>query len=77
MSNNDVRSAVLRQQLHDINDALNSIAMQAEFIRLQHRGGEFPQGVEAALDVIIGECRNGGALTHSASSTLLGIGEQN
>ena len=60
----------LRRQLHDINNALNSIMMQSELVKLHCQGIELNPDALEALDVILSECRNAGALTQSAGALI-------
>lgn len=68
---NDTEKAHLKEALHKMNNALNSISMQAELAKMyaEQDNGEM---VGEALGIIMSQCRQCGAVTQSAHTLLQG-----
>ena len=60
----------LREQLHDINNELNTILMQSELLRLLTDGTQNAEDARAALDAIANACRTAGLLAGCASDVV-------
>lgn len=73
MALNDTEKGQLREALHAINNALNSISMQAELAKMyaEQNDGE---NVREALDTIMSQCRVCSAATQSTRNLLIGSG---
>ena len=61
----------LREALHGMNNALNSISMQAELAKLYAESHDIRRIAEA-LEVIMSQCRQCSAVTQSAHTLLQG-----
>lgn len=66
---NDSEKAHLKETLHKMNNALNSISMQAELARMYARQGKSDM-IGEALDVIVSQCRQCSTITHSTHALL-------
>lgn len=61
MSAPELDRKLLRQSLHDINNALNAMSMQAELSKLHIDDKELDLA-KRALDVVLAECRRAAGL---------------
>ena len=61
----------LREALHGMNNALNSISMQAELGKLYAESHDI-QRIREALDVIMSQCRQCSTLLRTTHSQLIG-----
>jgi signal transduction histidine kinase len=61
----------LREALHGMNNALNSISMQAELAKLYTESHDIRR-IEEALEVIMSQCRQCSALMRNTHSQLIG-----
>lgn len=68
---NQADESVLREALHGINNALNSISMQAELAKLYAESHDIGR-IEEALEVIMAQCRQCSNLTRNTHSQLIG-----
>ncbi|MEX2123631.1 MAG: hypothetical protein WD795_07030 [Woeseia sp.] len=66
---NESEKGHLKEALHKMNNALNSISMQAELARMYSERSN-DKLVEEALVIIMSQCRQCSAITHSTSSLL-------
>lgn len=61
---NESERGELREALHKINNALNSISMQAELAKLYTEQNE-NEKVQEALEIIMSQCRQCSSVTRS------------
>ena len=61
----------LREALHGMNNALNSISMQAELAKLYAESHDIGR-IEEALDIIMAQCRQCSMLMRNTHSQLIG-----
>lgn len=66
---NESEKARLRDALHSMNNALNSISMQAELARMYAERGDHAK-VEEALSVVMEQCRKCSGVTRNAHGLL-------
>jgi light-regulated signal transduction histidine kinase (bacteriophytochrome) len=66
---NDSEKAQLKEALHKMNNALNSISMQAELARM-YAQQEKTEMIGEALGVIMSQCRQCSTITHSTHTLL-------
>jgi hypothetical protein len=59
----------LREALHKMNNALNSISMQAELAKMYSEQDDTAM-IGEALGIIISQCRQCSAITHSTHALL-------
>lgn len=60
----------LKQALHDMNNALNAISMQTELAQVYSERGDDALA-QAALRVVMTECRRCSSISHSVQSEFL------
>ncbi len=66
---NESERGELREALHKMNNALNSISMQAELAKLYIEQSESEsEKVQEALEIIMSQCRQCSSVTRSARS---------
>ena len=61
----------LREALHSMNNALNSISMQAELAKLYAESHDI-QRIQEALDIIMTQCRTCSGVMRNTHSQLIG-----
>jgi two-component sensor histidine kinase len=66
---NDAEKAHLKEVLHKMNNALNSISMQAELAKM-YAEQDNSELVGEALGIIMSQCRQCSAVTQSAHTLL-------
>ena len=66
---NQAEKAQLKEALHKMNNALNSISMQAELAKMYVEQGN-SEMVSEALGIIMSQCRQCSAITQSAHTLL-------
>jgi len=66
---NESEKAQLKEVLHKMNNALNSISMQAELAKMYSEQGNGKM-IDEALVIIMSQCRQCSAITHGANSLL-------
>jgi hypothetical protein len=66
---NDAEKAHLKEALHKMNNALNSISMQAELAKM-YAEQDNSELVGEALGIIMSQCRQCSAVTQSAHTLL-------
>lgn len=69
MSTPELDRKLVRQSLHDINNALNAMSMQAELSKL-HIDDEELDLAKCALDVVLTECRRAAGLSLMIQRTI-------
>ena len=66
---NDSEKAQLKEALHKMNNALNSISMQAELARM-YSEQDNSKMINDALEIIMSQCRQCSTITRSAHTLL-------
>lgn len=61
---NESEKDELREALHKMNNALNSISMQAELAKLYTEQNEYEK-IQEALEIIMSQCRQCSSVTQS------------
>lgn len=61
----------LREALHGMNNALNSISMQAELAKLYAESHDIRR-IEEALEIVMAQCRQCSILMRNTHSQLIG-----
>jgi signal transduction histidine kinase len=64
---NESERGELREALHKMNNALNSISMQAELAKLYTEQNE-NEKIQEALEIIMSQCRQCSSVTQSTRS---------
>jgi signal transduction histidine kinase len=68
---NQDEQSQLREALHGMNNALNSISMQAELAKLYTESHDIRR-IDEALEVIMAQCRQCSMLMRNTHSQLIG-----
>lgn len=66
----DADSPAIRRRVHDINNALNVIAMQAELVRLRSADSASAAEIARSIDIVVKECAKVGDLAVEISDAV-------
>lgn len=66
------RVAEIRENIHTLSNALNTISMQAELVRMLSADCAAQAKIAECIDVIADECKKSGATAHAISGIVKG-----